>query len=401
MSHGPRIIDAEQMTAPTSGLWKHLHILGFAMAIVGALMSFALKGDDPKQLAFSWLVAFLYFMSLGLGALFFVLIQFATKSGWGVVVRRVAEHASTGLIALGLAFIPIYLWLETIYSHWADTAHLDDIVRGKTPYLNSNRFLIFAIAYFVIWAFLASKFRNGSVRQDATGNTDITRSLIKWAGPGIMLFALTTTFASFDWAMSLTPHWYSTIFGVYFFAGSLVAVFAFVSLVVLRLQANGRLQGVVTAEHRQDLGKLLFAFIVFWAYIGFSQYFLIWYGNIPEETEWYLERGHGSWGTITMILALCHFIVPFFLLMSRHVKRNRLGLGFFSAYMLVMHFVDLHWIVMPTLHHDGFSPSILDLTTMLTIGGLFLAAFGLSAKGSKLVPVRDPRLLESITFENF
>ena len=401
MSHGPRIIDAETMSVPTSGIWPRLHIIGIVMLIIGAGASFAMKGDG-EQFAYSWLVSFLYFMSIGLGALFFVLVQFATKSGWGIVVRRIAENAAASLILLSVAFIPVYLSLTKLY-HWTNAEHVahDPVLQSKAPYLNASRFLIFGIAYFVIWSFLAWKFRSGSVRQDSSGDTSITRSLVRWAGPGIMLFAITTTFASFDWAMSLTPHWYSTIFGVYFFSGSLVAVFSFVSLVVIGLQRAGKLDGVVTAEHLQDLGKLLFAFIVFWAYIGFSQFFLIWYANIPEETEWYLARAEGSWADLTLALAIGHFVVPFFLLMSRHVKRNRLGLGLFSVLMLVMHFVDLHWVVMPTLHHEGFTPTLLDFTTLLAIGGLFLTAFGLGLSRSKLVPVKDPRLIESITFENF
>jgi hypothetical protein len=349
-----------------------------------------MRGSNDEQFYYSWLVAFLYVMSLGLGALFFVLIQFATKSGWGIVVRRLAENTAASLAVMFLAFIPVYMGLNKLYHHWTDTAHLDAILQGKTWYLNTNRFLIFGLAYFAIWSLLALWFRSGSVKQDTTGDHELTRSRVKWAGPGLIVFALTSTFASFDWAMSLEPHWYSTIFGVYYFAGSLVCVFAFLSLVVMGLRRAGCLEGFVTAEHMHDLGKLLFAFVVFWAYIGFSQFFLIWYANIPEETVWYLARMTGTWKPITLFLAAGHFIVPFFFLMSRHAKRKSLPLALGSFWMLGMHLVDMHWLVMPTLHKDGVSPHLLDFTTLLGVGGLFLAAFGFFLTRAKLVPAKDP-----------
>jgi len=401
MSHGPRIIDASQMNLPAGSLWRRLPLIGAVAAVIGIATSLVLRGNDEKQFFYSWLVAFLYFMSVGLGALFFVLIQYATKSGWGIVVRRLAENTAAALTVMVLAFIPVCLGLTRLYS-WTDAAHLDAILQGKTWWLNSSRFLVFGLIYFGVWAFLAWWFRSGSVKQDETGDTDLTRRRVKWAGPGIILFALTTTLASFDWAMSLEPHWYSTIFGVYYFSGSLVGVFAFLSLVVIGLRRAGCLEGFVTTEHLHDLGKLLYAFIVFWAYIGFSQFFLIWYANIPEETEWYLERLAHGWKPVTVFLAVFHFALPFFLLMSRHVKRKSLTLGLASAWMLVMHFIDLHWLVMPSFEEKGgFGFAVLDVTTMLGVGGLFLAAFGFFLTRAKLVPAKDPRLIESITFENF
>jgi hypothetical protein len=257
------------------------------------------------------------------------------------------------------------------------------------------------LVYFALWIMLAFWLRAGSVKQDQTGDAALSRSRAKWAGPGIIVFALTTTFAAFDWAMTLAPHWYSTIFGVYYFAGSLVCVFAFLSLVVIGLRRAGALEGFVTTEHMHDLGKLLFAFVVFWAYIGFSQFFLIWYANIPEETVWYLVRLKHGWQPVTVFLAIGHFGVPFFFLMSRHIKRKNLTLGIGSAWMLGMHFVDMHWLVMPAYEGKDFGLTAMDFTAMLGVGGLFMAAFGFFLTRAKLVPAKDPRLIESITFENF
>lgn len=400
MSHGPRIVDAAQMDLPAGSLWRGLPLAGALAAVIGIGASFAMRGANEEQFYYSWLVAFLYFMSLGLGALFFVLLQFATKTGWGVVVRRLAENTAASLIVMVLAFVPVYLGLTRLY-HWSDTEHADAILQGKAWYLNPTRFLVFGLVYFAIWSALAYWFRSGSVRQDTSGDHDLTRRRIRWAGPGIVLFALTSTFASFDWAMSLDPHWYSTIFGVYYFAGSLVCVFAFLSLLVIGLRRAGCLAGFVTVEHMHDLGKLLFAFVVFWAYIGFSQFFLIWYANIPEETGWYLARMKGSWQSLTLFLAVGHFIVPFFFLMSRHIKRQALTLGLGATWMLGMHLIDMYWLVMPTLHPDGYRITILDVTTWVGIGGLFMTAFGFFLTRAKLVPAKDPRLVESISFENF
>lgn len=400
MSHEPRVVDAAQMELPAGSLWRRLPLLGAFAAILGIGASFALRGGDEKQFFYSWLVAFLYFTSLGLGALFFVLLQYATKTGWGIVVRRLAENTACALTVMLLAFLGVYFGLNKLYP-WTDEAHLDAILEGKTWYLNPTRFLVAGLIYFALWILMAHWFRAGSVKQDQTGDADLTRRRVRWAGPGIIVFALTTTFAAFDWAMTLAPHWYSTIFGVYYFAGSLVCVFAFLSLVVIGLRRSGALEGFVTAEHMHDLGKLLFAFVVFWAYIGFSQFFLIWYANIPEETVWYLVRLKHGWKPVTVFLAIGHFAVPFFFLMSRHVKRNNLGLGLGSAWMLGMHFVDMHWLVMPAYEGKDFGLTAMDFTTMLGIGGLFMAAFGFFLTRAKLVPAKDPRLIESITFENF
>jgi hypothetical protein len=401
MSHGPRIVDAAQMDLPAGSLWRRLPLFGAVLAVAGFGLSFAMRGGNEEQFYSSWLVAFLYFMSLGLGGLFFVLVQFATKSGWGIVVRRLAENTAASLAVMFLAFIPVYMGLNRLYHHWTDTAHLDAILQGKSPYLNTTRFLIFGLAYLAIWTLLALWFRSGSVKQDTTGDHDLTRRRVKWAGPGLIVFALTSTFASFDWAMSLEPHWYSTIFGVYYFAGSLVCVFAFLSLVIIGLRRAGSLEGFVTVEHMQDMGKLLYAFVVFWAYIGFSQFFLIWYANIPEETVWYLARLTGNWKPFTLFLAVGHFIVPFFFLMSRHAKRKNLTLGVGALWMMFMHLVDMYWLVMPTFQKDGYALTLLDLTTLLAVGGLFLAAFGFFLTRAKLVPAKDPRLIESISFQNF
>jgi hypothetical protein len=228
----------------------------------------------------------------------------------------------------------------------------------------------------------------------------VSARLRRLAGPSIIVLGITQTFASIDWIMSLTPHWYSTMFGVYFFAGAFVGFIALLSVVAVAMQRAGLLDMVINAEHLHDVGKLLFAFTAFWAYIAFSQFFLIWYANIPEETIWYRARLTGSWQTVSMLLLVGHFIVPFFYLMGRSVKRRGLTLAAGGVWLLAMHFVDLYWLVMPTLHPDGVRVSLLDLAAFLAIGGCFVGAAGWLLRRQALVPLGDPRLPESLAFEN-
>lgn len=398
----PRIIPAEELTLPADSGWRRLPWIGLGVGLLGIVLSVALGRSQPEQFYYSWLVSFLFFLSLGLGGLFFVLVHFVTKSGWGIVLRRLAENVLATLPLLLLLFLPVYFGLESLF-HWTDAeavAH-DHLLQAKQGFLNSGFFLVRAAIYFVCWVGLGLWYLRASLRQDRTGDEGITRRLTAASGPAIIVFALTLTFAAFDWAMSLDPHWYSTIFGVYFFSGSLVAIFAFLTLVAAGLRRSGTLEGVISTEHFHDLGKLLFAFTVFWTYIAFSQFFLIWYGNIPEETLWYLHRLEGGWKPVTIALAVGHFPVPFLFLMSRHVKRRTGLLVSAALWMLLMHLLDIHWLVMPTLHQHDVHPSLLDLTTVLAVGGLFVAVVGWMMGRHALVPLRDPRLVESVSFENF
>jgi hypothetical protein len=360
-----------------------------------------LGAGNPRQFFFSWLVSFLFFLSLALGALFFVLIQYAAQGGWGIVLRRIGETTFATIPVLAALFLPVFFGLRDLYS-WAvpGAAEHDALLRWKEPFLNVPFFLIRAALYFGSWSFIALLYYRGSRGQDLTGDPGVSARLRRLAGPAIIVLAMTQTFASIDWIMSLTPHWYSTIFGVYFFAGSFVGFIALLSVVVVAMRRAGLLDTVISAEHLHDIGKLLFAFTAFWAYIGFSQYFLMWYGNLPEETIWYKARIEGSWLTVSLLLMAGHFGVPFFYLMGRTVKRKGATLAVGGAWLLVMHYVDLYWQVMPTLHPEGLSPSLLDVAAFVAVGGCFVAAAGWLMRRQALVPLRDPRLAESLAFEN-
>src|SRR6476659_3149851 len=386
---------SEEASIPPGHSWNRIPVMAGSVALLGVVVCAILGYANPKQFFFSWIVSFLFFLSLALGALFFVLIQYASQVGWGIVLRRIGETTFATLPVMAALFLPVLLGLRDLYA-WTvpGAAEHDALLRWKAPYLNVPFFLIRAALYFGIWSFIALLYYRGSRGQDATGDPGVSARLRRLAGPGIIVLALTQTFASVDWIMSLTPHWYSTIFGVYFFAGSFVGFIALLSIVATAMLRAGLLGTVITEEHLHDVGKLLFAFTAFWAYIGFSQFFLIWYANVPEESFWYKARLEGSWKAISILLMAGHFGIPFFYLMGRAVKRRGSTLALGGAWILAMHFVDIYWQVMPTLHPQGVTPSVLDVAAFAAIGGCFVAAAGWLMRREALVPLRDPRLAE-------
>jgi hypothetical protein len=391
----------EDVTLPAGHSWNRIPAVAAVCAVLGAGACAILGAANPKQFFFSWLVSFLFFLSLALGALFFVLIQYAAQGGWGIVVRRIGETIFATLPAMAAIFLPLLLGLHQLFSWSAPgAAEHDALLRWKAPFLNVPFFLVRAAVYFACWSFIAVLYYRVSRGQDATGDPGMSARLRRLAGPSIIVLAVTQTFASIDWIMSLTPHWYSTMFGLYFFAGSFVGFIALLSVVVAAMRRAGLLDTVISAEHLHDIGKLLFAFTAFWAYIAFSQFFLMWYANLPEETIWYKARLEGSWRTISLLLMTGHFAVPFFYLMGRAVKRRASTLAAGGAWLLAMHFLDIYWQVMPTLHPEGVRPSALDLAAFVAVGGCFVAVAGWLMRRQALVPLRDPRLAESLAFEN-
>ena len=310
---------------------------------------------------------------------------------------------------------------------WADLDHLREVdpaeaanVAKKAAFLNPNFFVIRGLVYLLVWRSLVVFFCGQSILQDGDHAVSRSERMTKWAGPAAILFGLTVTFAAFDWIMSLNPTWFSTMFGVYFFAACCAGGFSLIALLCLRVQGHGLLRDVITPEHYQDLGKLLFGFgIVFWAYIAFSQYMLIWYGNVPEETTWFLARQVGGWRWLSAALLLGHFVVPFLFLISRWTKRWKGTLTFGVLWMLVFHWIDLTYLIQPVIPHDlAKYPSYDALLaacadtrtgvtnptlTAISIGFLFLTIGGALARLTRtgLLCKGDPRLGESLRFENF
>lgn len=383
-------------------LWSALAVGAAGMAAAVLLARFG--GHGAERFFHAYLAAYAYFLSLALGALFFVMLQHLTRSGWSVVVRRLAEGVAAAMPLLALLAIPIILGRTHLYQ-WinADASAGDHLLQWKKPYLNNGFFLARMAVYLAVWVFLARYMYRNSVRQDAGGDIRLTLRMERLSAPGMVLFALTITFAAFDLLMSLDPRWYSTIFGVYYFSGGVVGFLALLTVMTYAAQCSGRLTHAVTPEHYHDLGKLLFAFVVFWAYIAFSQYMLTWYANIPEETAWYLRRQEGDWAAVSILLLLGHFAAPFLALISRIPKRRPGVLVVGAVWMLLMHWVDIYWLVMPGTRFaaNGRVPlGLIDLAAFLGVGGLFMAATVQRLRTCSLVPERDPRLLESLTFEN-
>lgn len=393
-------LPANEIFVPQKHGLVRLQWLCGGVGILTLALAILLGISDASQFYFSYLVAYLFVLTLAVGALGFVLIQFVTRAGWSVAVRRTAENVMGTLPFLLLLSVPVLVGFDQLFS-WADSSEVahDPILQGKQPYLNPGFFFIRTAVFLVSWAVIGYWFRKRSVAQDDEGGSRITRTLQAASAPGIAWFAVSLTFFSFDWIMSLDPHWYSTVFGAYVFGGSFMASLALIILLVLILQKGELLTNMVNSEHLHDLGKLLFGFVVFWAYIAFSQFMLIWYANIPEETIWYAHRFSHGWEFVSVLLALGHFVLPFFVLISRTTKRNRSVLVGVTIWLLFMHYVDLYWLVMPVFS-EGFHPHLMDLLTLLGIGGISSAVLIRLMVGPALVPTRDPRLAESLSFEN-
>ncbi len=401
MHSGKKSLTNADVTLNSGTLLAKLPLIGLVLGVLGLGLSAMLAAGNKEQFFFSYHVSFMFFLSISLGAFAFVLFQFASRAGWSVVVRRLAENLMGVLPLFALLFIPIIFGAHTMF-HWThqEAVEADAILAGKSPFLNEAAFYLRAALYFILWAFFAYFFRTNSVKQDSVGGEAITRKLQKMSYPGIAVMGLSVSLAAIDWIMSLDPHWYSTIFGVYFFAGSIVAIYAALILYANLARSSGKMSSLIGVEQYHDLGKMLFGFTVFWTYIAFSQFFLIWYANIPEETIWFANRFEGSWKGVSLFLAFGHFVGPFFFMLSRHIKRNRALISFAAAWMLFAHFMDIYWLIMPTFHKAGAQFALLDVTCFVGIGGMFLAVIGMLSKKALLVPVKDPRLAESMAFEN-
>jgi len=377
-------------------------MIAYVLGAIGLVAFFAglFAGGDRARFGAAYLVGFLFTTTIALGGLFFVVIQHLTKAGWSVGPRRIMEWLSQGLIASALLFVPLVLMSHDIWVHWMnDEAMKDEIIKGKSAYLNEKFFYVRAFVFLVTWALLATWYYKVSRDQDAPGDRRLSSKLQGAAAPVMFVLALSTTFAGFDWVMSLDPHWYSTIFGVYIFAGCLIGSHAMLALIIVRLRRDNIGGSLLTVEHQHDVGKYLFAWTIFWAYIGFAQFMLIYYANIPEETEFYKHRWEGGWSTISLMLFLLHFVTPFLLLLSRHAKRNPTALAVGAVLLLFMHWIDLYWLVIPNFDVE-FSPKWVDFAGLLAPVGITLAWLAMRVLADPVYPLKDPYGPEALKAEN-
>ncbi len=342
------------------------------------------------------LINFFYFMSIGVGGAFFIALVHSAGAAWGAPFRRIAEGATRFLpIAAVVGILILTLGGHTLY-HWMDphaVAH-DEVLSAKAGYLNPKFILMRALIFFGIWIGVSRVFVKNSLAQDMTGDAGLTVRVIKWSALFLPLFSLSYSYLSIDFIMSIEPHWFSTMFGVYTFSGLFYSTLAFFAVMTVIFKKRGLLP-IVNENHLHDLGKMMFGFSVFWAYIGFSQFMLIWYANIPEETGYYLKRFYGSWGTACWILLIVKFIIPFFALSPRESKRNENHLFRMGIWMLCAHWLDVFIMVMPNFAPEGFRFGILELGIALGFFGLFGFVVSSFWSRSPVLAFRDPRMLEA------
>ena len=353
--------------------------------------------DSQARIWHSFLTSYMYFTDLALGGLFFAAIQHVTKAGWSVNIRRFIESLTAFLpYALGGGLILLF-GAKSLYEwmHPDIVAH-DFILKGKASYLNGAAFSIRLIAFFVGWLFFRAAIVGKSIKQDENGDANLTLQNVGISIAFLLFFALSYSLFTVDTLMSLSPHWYSTIWGVYNFAGLFQSSIAMIILITAFIMNKGLVRGLVNENHLHDLGKFLKAFTVFYAYIGFSQFLLIWYANLPEETIFYLNRATGAWMIVTWSLLIFKFAVPFLMLLPKAAKRSPSYLCLVSVLILVMQYVDIHWMVYPNLDNVRYLLGWQEVGVFLGFLGLFIISVMSFLAKHNLVPVRDPRIEESI-----
>lgn len=431
-------VDFATLFRTKSGAWASAWKISAAFAVVGLIGAAVGFGVDTHRFAFSYLFAFVVALTLGLGAIFFVLIQHLSSAGWSVTVRRAAEFFMTGVFVLPLLFLPLIPCMDTLYpwlehggahaehandneheleavqgeevlpapeaSAWTgneDALHQEHhhIVAGKSWFLTRGKWLASSFIALFVWCFLAWRLFSLSVAQDRSRDIGPTKKLQSFAPGAAFLFALSLTLAAFQWVMSLEPSWYSTMYGVYVFAGCAVSAFAVVIAVTNSWRNAGLVGNTINLFHMHDLGKFLFGFVVFWAYIGFSQFMLIWYASIPEETTFFHQRWElGGWRVVSLMLPLAHFALPFILILSRNAKRKLSVLAFVAGWILVMHAVDVYWLVMPYASETRFQPHWLDVAALFGVVGAFLTVVFFQMSRHSLIAVGDPRVGRAMRF---
>jgi hypothetical protein len=364
---------------------------GAAVCMVGLVL-------NPAQFVRSFLPAYVWMLSIALGSLALAMVHQVSGGAWGVVIRRILGAATRTLPLLTILFIPIALGLHSLYP-WADAARVagDPVLQWKRPYLNITFFLVRAAIYFTAWNAVAYALNKWSVEQDATGDPAMSKKMQLLSAGGLLAYGLTITFASFDWLMSLEPHWFSTMYGVLVMGGQALTAIAFSIVVLAWLVRRAPFNELITANHFHDLGNLMMGFTMLWTYFGFSQYLIIWAANIPEEAEWYLHRtGHG-WQYIALTIVIFHFAVPFVVLLHRAIKRNAALVSKVALVILVMRFVDLYWLTAPAFAHGG-EPHVhwLDVALPLSLAAIWLAYFVYQLRGRALLPLHDPEFREAL-----
>jgi hypothetical protein len=376
-------------------------VIALACAAAGAVVTALGFVLDARQAFFSYLTAVVYVVSTALGALVFLMIVNAIRARWPVVLRRVNEAAAATVVVGLVLFVPIVFGLSRLYPWTAPDAIADEhdreLVLAKLAYLNPRFFILRAFAYFVVWSVIALALRAWSHRQDRAPDGALGGT-VALSGLALPAVALTLTFAAIDWIMSLAPAWFSTMFGIYWFAGGFLAALALLTIAAARARAAGVLP--VSPSHYYALGRLLLAFVVFWAYIAYFQYMLIWLADKPVEASWFVTRARAPWTVASWALVIGHFVVPFFALLPYAPKHNGRYLTIVSVWLLAVHYIDMHWLVQPAARAGGFWFHWCDFGALAFVGGLAVAFGVWLLRGHPLVPKNDPLLEHAVRYES-
>jgi hypothetical protein len=394
MGHSVSVEKVEPKKFELPGNGKVVLLAMMGLGVAGLAAGFVV---DKERVWHAYLTSYFYFASLAIGGLFFTAIQHAVRAGWSVNIRRISESmvafmpivAGGGLVLLA-AGSDLYLWLDK------EVVAKDAILSGKEGYLNLGFWAVRMVMYAGLWLFFGKTIVDYSVAQDKDGDEKWTHRLVPFSVAFLLVFALSYSLFSVDLLMSLEPHWFSTIFGVYCFAGLFQSTLAFMILMILFCRSQGWVTGLMTMEHVHDVAKFLKGFTVFWAYIAFSQFMLIWYANLPEETVFYLHRSHGGWMYISLSLLVFKFVVPFVALLPRWAKRTPRHLVMVCSLVLIMQYVDIYWMVYPNYTHDFVAFSWMEVLTFIGFAGAFLFMVSRWLGKHNLVPIKDPRIHESL-----
>ncbi|MEO6846371.1 MAG: hypothetical protein ABI443_03330 [Chthoniobacterales bacterium] len=395
--HAPKEIKAEYFDYKNVG---SQFMVVAVVALIGLGLTFGLGYFSPTQFAFSWLFAFTFFFTICAGGVFWQLVHYATDAEWSVVVRRQLENMACLMPVLLVLFLPLILVKDELWKWMAMHHGQDSILDEKHAYLNPTFFWIRCVCYFAFFITAAYFFHRNSVAQDRDGLAKHTVYARRFTFAGLPFFAVFLTFAAIDWLMGLDFHWVSTMWGVYIFAGTALSSMCVLVLIITALRSAGYLKDVITLEHYHFMGKWMLAFTVFWAYIGFDQYMLIWYANIPEETIYFLRRNTETWCYLNWILVIGHFFIPFVFLLQQPLKARPRLLCIVAVWILLLHMLDLYIVVLPVIHRTGVSVQVLDILSLVAIGFTLAAVYLKRLGNTSLFPIRDPRLTKSLNIKN-
>ena len=374
-----------------------LQRLALVVGIAGLALCAVGFASDRAHFFRAYLLAYVFWIGIALGSLAISMLHHLSGGAWGVVIRRVLEAASRTLPFMALLFLPIAFGIHELYL-WANPEAVakDAILQHKSPYLNVPFFIGRAVIYFIIWSALAYLLSKWSLEQEQRGETGQALRMQRLSGLGLVLYALTILFMSVDWIMSLDPHWFSTIYGILFMGGQGLSAFAFTIAVAVLLSRTEPMSRVIAPAHLHDLGKLMLAFLMLWAYFSFSQFLIIWSANLPEEIPWYLRRWEGAWQWVGLALIFGHFVLPFVLLLSSDIKKHGRTLIVVALVVILMRIVDLFWNIGPMHHEETFGATWLDAVAPVALGGVWLALFLWQLQTRPLLPMGEPYLAEAL-----